>query len=532
MKALSAALEADPGARRRRAGTALGLLATLALAVVGARRIAGSKPAACRAGPDHWSHVWPAGATGKEAIRAAFVATGRDYAEQTFVEVSRVLDTYVRRWNDMYADACEATQVRGEQSAEILDLRMGCLDERLGGARALVDVLAHADGTVVDNAVSATGALPALDRCADVGLLRAVVRAPDDEASRRRIGEVRAELARLVAVLDAGRCREAETLADGLIPRAREAGYAPLLAQTLHAAANVVDSCGGEPAVSFARWEEAFSLALAARDDDTAARIAITHASHLADRADDLAGAQRWIDIGRALVARLAGAPLLATWASVAEADILGKQDRAAEAAELERRTIQEKEALLGPDDVDVAVSWNGYGTALESAGRSEEAVAAFERSADVLRRKLGAGHPRVAVVRQNEGESLLSLHRSAEALSAFEQACAIWTRTGASPLMLAGGQTGAGAALVALDRPAEAVPRLEEALRSRVDLHAGLPELADTRFALARALWPAPRARERALMLARQARSDAAASPAASGKRKLAQIDAWLSGR
>lgn len=531
MEALSAALKADPGARRRRTGMALGLLATLALAGVGARRVAGSKPTLCRSGPDHWSQVWPAGSAGKDAIHAAFSATGRSYAEQAFVEVARALDTYARRWNDMYTDACEATQVRGEQSAEILDLRMGCLNERLGSARALVDVLARADGTVVDNAVSAVGALPTLDRCADVGLLRAVVRPPDDEASRNRVGELRAELAHLVAVRDSGRCQEAEKLAEGLIPRVRQANYAPLLAQTLHAAANLVDECG-EPAVGFTRWEEAFSLALAARDDETAANIAIIYASHLADRADDLASARRWLDIGRALVARMGSAPLLATWASVAEADILRKQDRGSEAADLERRTIQEKEALLGPDDVDVAISWNGYGTALESAGRSEEAVATFERSVALIRRRMGAGHPRVAVVLENEGESLLSLHRNAEALGVFEQASTVWTRAGASPLMLAWAETGAGMALVALDRPTAAVPRLEEALRSRIDLHAGLPELADTRFALARALWPDGKAHERALALAHQARSDAAASPTASGKRKLAQIDAWLAER
>jgi tetratricopeptide (TPR) repeat protein/predicted Ser/Thr protein kinase len=534
MEALAAALKADPGARRRRAGMGVGLLVALALAAMGARRVGGEKPVLCRSGADHWRDVWTAGGAGspnKEAIHAAFVATDRSYAEQAFAEVSHALDTYVRRWVDMYTDACEATQVRGEQSAEILDLRMACLNERLGSARALVDVLAHADGTVVDNAVSAAGALPTLDRCADVGLLRAVVRPPDDEAGRRRVGELRAQLAHLVAVRDSGRCTEAEKLAEDLIPRMRQAGYAPLLAQTLHAAANLVESCG-DPAVAFARWEEAFTLALASRDDETAASIAIVYAGYLADRAGDLPGARRWIDVGRALVTRMGKAPLLAVWASVSEANILRKQDRGAEAAALELRTIRQKEALLGPDDADVGLSWNGYGTALESAGRSEEAVAAFEHAVDVARRKLGAGHPRVALVLENEGESLLSLHRDAQALAAFEEASSIWRKAGASPLILAWGLTGSGMALVALDRPAEAVPLLEEALMSRVDLHAGLPELADTRFTLAQALWATSKNHEHALALARQARADASANRTASGKRKLAQIDAWLEGR
>jgi serine/threonine-protein kinase len=68
----------------------------------------------------------------------------------------------------MYQEACEATQVRGEQSAEVLDLRMSCLQERLGGMRALTDLFTEASGDVVENAVSAVNALGSLDRCADV----------------------------------------------------------------------------------------------------------------------------------------------------------------------------------------------------------------------------------------------------------------------------------------------------------------------------------------------------------------------------
>ena len=80
----------------------------------------------------------------------------------------------------MYREACEATQVRGEQSAEVLDLRMSCLQERLGGLRALTNVFIEANGEVVENAVSAGERLGSLDRCADVPLLRAVVRPPED----------------------------------------------------------------------------------------------------------------------------------------------------------------------------------------------------------------------------------------------------------------------------------------------------------------------------------------------------------------
>ena len=44
----------------------------------------------------------------------------------------------------MYVDACEATHVRGEQSAEVLDLRMACLNERLDDLRALSQAVPRA----------------------------------------------------------------------------------------------------------------------------------------------------------------------------------------------------------------------------------------------------------------------------------------------------------------------------------------------------------------------------------------------------
>ena len=72
---------------------------------------------------------------------------------------------------------CVTTRARrrtyaGEQSPEVLDLRMACLDDRRQALEALTRVLAQADKQSVSKAVDAVRALPALDRCADVRLLR------------------------------------------------------------------------------------------------------------------------------------------------------------------------------------------------------------------------------------------------------------------------------------------------------------------------------------------------------------------------
>ena len=110
-------------------------------------------------------------------IKNAFLKTGKSYAADVHATVNRVLTGYAQGWANMYQEACEATQVRGEQSTEVLDLRMACLHERLGGLRALTDVFTEANGGVVENAVSAANALGSLDRCADVAAV-AVGRAP------------------------------------------------------------------------------------------------------------------------------------------------------------------------------------------------------------------------------------------------------------------------------------------------------------------------------------------------------------------
>src|SRR5439155_7825083 len=132
----------------------------------------------CAAGPERAATAWSR--ERRAAVERAFAATGSKNAGRAVAGVSALMDEYVARWTGMYKETCEATHVRGEQSAEVLDLRMGCLAERLSGVRALGDVFLSADSAVVDNAVSAASSLPALDRCADVDMLRAVVKPPAD----------------------------------------------------------------------------------------------------------------------------------------------------------------------------------------------------------------------------------------------------------------------------------------------------------------------------------------------------------------
>jgi tetratricopeptide (TPR) repeat protein/predicted Ser/Thr protein kinase len=528
MAALLAALEADPTVRWRRIGVGAGVLACAAVAALGVHRATSTQRALCRGGDGRWARVWEAnGARSprKDAIHGAFAASGRTYAELAFTGVSHALDEYVRRWLGMYTEACEATHMRGEQSADVLDLRMSCLQERLESASALSEVLAHADGTVVQNAVSAAGALAPLDRCADVKTLRAVVRPPADAALRARVDALRLETARLVALKDAGRCDEAEKLAEGLLPRVREAGYLPLLADTLNAAADLSDLCT-EPALGVSRWREAFSAALASGHDLAAFDAAFRLSAYIADRAGKLDEGRQWLAIAQALLARVGAPPLLRIWALVSEGMILIDEGNGKAAVEVEERVLREKEKLLGKEDPDLALSWNSYGNALHLVGRDVDAVEAFRRGTELIERHLGGDHPRLAELLEGEGDVLVALRRYGPARVSFQRAIDIWQRTGSDPFFISYGLNGLGLAALGEGRAGDAVAPLEEALRIRAGKHAGPAIQGETRFALARALWARRATQPRARALARDARADYAQ---AKSETTVAAIDAWL---
>jgi hypothetical protein len=94
----------------------------------------------------------------------------------------------------------------------------------------------------------------------------------------------------------------------------------------------------------------------------------------------------------------------------------------------------------------------------------------------------------------------------------------------GAAESLRSFGRTGLGIALVSLGRWDEAIETLEQALRDRVAGGIAPKQVAETQFALARALWSRPAARARARSLAREAR-DAVVGNA----KQTAAIDAWL---
>ncbi|HVU51280.1 MAG TPA: tetratricopeptide repeat protein, partial [Polyangia bacterium] len=480
----------------------------------------------CAGGGARFAGVWEPGAgpsPRKDAIRSAFAATGKSFAAQTFAATSRLLDDYVGRWTTMYREACEATNVRGEQSAEVLDLRMSCLGARVENVRALTDVFAKADGDIVVNAVSAAGALPPLDGCADVEALRAVVKPPEDPATRKRVDELRDELARVTAIRDAGNCREAERRGTKLIEDVRATKYRPLLAQTLNVVAYLGNFCA-DPALSTTRSKQAYYEAVAGRDDETATVAASSATIYLANRLGRPDEARDWLAIAQASLARATTRKYLVGSVLTAQGTVLAIDHSVEPFIATTREAVARTSEAYGPDHYLVLAGLANIGDALSTVGRYDEAVAADEAALAAATRVLGAEHPMIASTSSNECEALNRAGRHAEALERCRRAMKIWAVDGADPVFRSYGLTGIGLALLGLGRPAEAIAPLEEAITARVAGHVAVPLQGESRFALARALWPRPAERPRALALARQARADVAGDGKA-----VAEIDAWL---
>ncbi len=534
MQELIEALGKNPGSARRRAAIGAGaVLIPLAL-VFWVHQSLATNRSICEAGPAHLAGIWDLpGDAGGESLRAgrirqAFLRTGKSYAPDVFSTVSRILTGYAQSWARQYREACVATQVRGEQSAEVLDLRMRCLQERLGGLRALTNVFSDATGEVVENAVSAANSLGPLDRCEDVPLLRSVVRPPDDPATRVRVTALHQKLAQLKALFDAGRWREGLKDGPALVTAAKNVGYEPLIAETLALMGTLYLKADDSHAAE-ATLTESYLAADACKHDEVRAEAATNLVWVVGYLQGRFGEAQRWAKTAQAVLQRLGGHEQLRAWLLNNLGGIYEMKGEGEAALRAQQDGLLLKEKALGPEHPDVGASEGNLAVVLEALGRNQEALEHVDRSIEILEKGLGAGHPELATQLSNRGEILNALGRYRDARGSFEKALIIWERElGLDNRNLAYALTGIGVSYIAAGDPASAVVPLQRAFNIREAHETDPSRRAETRFALARALWESGRDRTRARLLAEQARDSYAQAVA---KPKLAEVESWLRG-
>jgi tetratricopeptide (TPR) repeat protein len=469
----------------------------------------------------------------KGEIRRAFFATGKAYAAPAFEATSRVLDRFARRWTDVYVDACEATHLRGEQSTEVLDLRMSALGEALRDLRALCRELRQATADTVENGVNAATALGTLERCSDVNLLRAIVRPPEDPTTLAVVDDMRGRLSEIRALARVGRVADGLKAVAALEADARPVGYAPLLAEVLLVSGRMhLDVSDFESGIR--SLEDAVWTAELCRHDEVAAEAATTlvfATGHAQSRFD---AGEIWSRHAETVLARIGGHEIVRGWLFNNRGAMRATQGRLRDAVEDVHRAIAAKEKALGPDDPDVGISLVNVAIYLDELGETVRAAAYIERAVHIMQETLGRDHPTVAMTLANYAELLNRLGRYGEALEPAGHALVVLEReTDSEGLFVTYPLVALGASHVGLGQYAEALPSLERAARIRESREKSPGRIGEVHFALGRALWGSGQDRARALALVERARAEFRATPPTPAtQRELADIELWLASR
>jgi eukaryotic-like serine/threonine-protein kinase len=469
----------------------------------------------------------------KTEIRQAFQATDKPYAIPTFDLVRRILDRFSKRWTEIYVDACEATHVRGEQSTEVLDLRMGALGEALEDLRALCREFRRTSPDLLENAVNAANALGTLERCADVTLLRAIVRPPDAPATRAAVEQLQVRLSEVRALARVGRVTDGLKAAVALEIDARRTAYAPLLAEVLFACgALYLDVSDREAATR--TLEDAVWTAELCRHDEVVAEAAaylVFVVGHLQSRFD---AGEIWSRMAETVLDRMGGHDLIRGWLFNSRATMRVTQGRLRDALRDTDLAIAAKQKVLGAEDVDVGLSIVNAAVCLDELGETIAAVEYAERAVRIIQASLGLDHPRAAIALVNYAAFLVRLERFAEARGPAQRALAVFEReTDPTGLTVSYPLAALGSSLVGSGDFEEAVPLLERAASIRDAKETETAKLGEVHFALGRALWGAGLERSRALALTVRARDEYLAAPATPAtQRELDEIDRWLSSR
>ncbi len=436
MESLLTALGDDPAQRRRQwlVGVAVvGVFGGLAGAAVMTRE----EPTPVCAGMDApLEGVWDE--TRRAEVRSALVGSDLAYAADTADRVERALDDYASTWASARQDACQAHH-RGEQSARLLDLRMACLDRRLDHLRATVEVLVDSDRSIVARAAQMAAKLPDLEQCSDADALEAEIRPPDDPEVAKEVQRLEGELARALALQQAGRYDEGLQLAKTVTERAAQLDYEPLRVRAWQRLGELQSDSGDYEAAAETlelAVESALALQMANEGAGASAILIFVLGTQL-HRPED---ALEWERIARPL-ARAAGTgtargryenamgliarqqrrlddarthyrAAIEHWESpVRKADSmdnLGVLETGAgnfeEARKHHARALEIKERELGPDHPDVAGILINLGNAAHGEKRNDEAIANYRRGLEILEASLGPEHPNVGVAAANVG--------------------------------------------------------------------------------------------------------------------------------
>jgi serine/threonine-protein kinase len=328
----------------------------------------------------------------------------------------------------MRDEACQATAVRHEQSGELLDRRMACLDRRLHQIAGLVGILAkEPDATVLERAVSAVSQLEPLAPCADRDALFNARPPPADPAVRGRLAALAVRISEGVALYWTGKYAAADTELTAVVAEARAIGDPATLATSLNELAQAKAALRQVgPAERLAR--EALRLAAEVRDGALEADtwLLLVFLVNEAGRSEESATLAAAADAALRRIGDPAPARARLLIGLARTLRTLSRLDEA-------RRTLGEAIALADAGAVsalETADILAELEVILERQGQLEEALATRPRVEALYVKELGAEHPFHGRLLLNFAKVLAELEDRAGARAALDEAMRILERT------------------------------------------------------------------------------------------------------
>ncbi|HVE83525.1 MAG TPA: serine/threonine-protein kinase [Myxococcales bacterium] len=501
----------------------------------------------CRGAERKLEGVWTPSI--RDQVEQAFAATGSRFGEESAKRASVLLDKYTAAWVAMHQEACEATRIRGEQSDQVLALRMICLDRRLQQVGALSKLFAAPDAKMVEKALDAASALPPIDNCADIAALTSPVPRPDDPAEQAYLEREERSVAEARALQDAARYKQALEVTRTALAESEKHLWPPLRAELLHIQ-GWASFRTGDPAAAERILREALLWSERGRHESEKMRI-LTKLAYVVAQRDPgrFDEALYWGRLGESVGARLTDVQ-----ASVELGLRLGllyvtKGDYEQGRATLERAAVL-CDRSLGRDIPTMGTVLAALADAYARTGDYQRALELLKTSLEIAERTRGPSHPNVGYIHRTLAFVLYRLGNYSPALEHIKATIRLWTDAYGpehpevadaldymATILHLDGEDGEalmeankalaikikalgrdnvncsyslgniGQALLGLRRFPEALTYLERAESMQEAAKLSPEEIAEVRFGYARALWETKKDRSRALVLATQAR-------------------------
>jgi tetratricopeptide (TPR) repeat protein/predicted Ser/Thr protein kinase len=398
MDALLARLEYRPRTRRRAASAVAAAVVILGGTSAwytrqAAEHAAQARALLCSGSEQKLAGIWDDAA--RSRVKEGLVATGKPEAADAAQRVTVVLDGYAKAWVEASTEACSATRLRGEQTEQLLSLRVVCLERRLQDLKAVTGVLAAADTALVPKAVDTALLLPSLRACADVASLTQVESLPEAPKAREEIARVSSQLAELTALTNAGRYTQAKEVADQALKAAIATGYRPLQAEALLAQgsfeARSADYAQAERHLAQATW-----TAQASRSDEVVARASSLEVYAISANPSRFEEAIQWSELAKASIARLGGNEELEGDLEAFLGNLYSRADKPEEALTHLERSLQLTDKALGKDHVRRSGTMMTLGIVYRKLGRYDDALKVLNEAIAIREKANGPTHPHI----------------------------------------------------------------------------------------------------------------------------------------